>query len=68
MADDTAVITGDVIDEWLVGQASIVKIMKSALETMDKDDKNAIMDFLEVNLANNEDALMYYCCKNPLSR
>ena len=54
--------TGDVIDEWLVRQADIVQAMKSALQGMDKTDTEAIMDFLEVNLANNEDALMYYCC------
>lgn len=54
--------TSDVIDEWLIKQADILKTMKSALETMDKDNKDAIMDFLESNLKNNADALMYYCC------
>jgi len=53
--------TSDVIDEWLIEQASIVETMKCSLETMNKDE-NAIMDYLEDNLANNEDALMYYCC------
>lgn len=53
--------TGDIIDEWLVGQANIVETMKNALEGMDKDSE-AIMDFLEANLAGNEAALMYYCC------
>ena len=54
--------TSDVIDEWLIGQANVIETMKSALENMDKEDTEAIMDFLEVNLAKNEDALMYYCC------
>lgn len=54
--------TSDIIDEWLMGQANILETMKSALETMDKDDTNAIMDFLQDNLVNNEEALMYYCC------
>ena len=54
--------TSGVIDEWLVKQADILKTMKCALETMDKDNKDAIMDFLESNLKNNADALMYYCC------
>ena len=54
--------TSDIIDEWLVGQGNIVETMKSALENMDKEDTEAIMDFLEVNLANNDNALMYYCC------
>lgn len=51
----------NVIDEWLIEQASIVETMKCSLETMEKDE-TAIMDYLEANLANNEDALMYYCC------
>lgn len=54
--------TGDIIDEWLVGQANIVETMKNALEKMHKEDPEAIMDFLEVNLAKNDAALMYYCC------
>ncbi len=54
--------TGDVIDEWMTRQGDIIETMKCALERMDKDDTEAIMDFLEVNLANNSDALMYYCC------
>ncbi|MBQ3514039.1 MAG: hypothetical protein IJA32_09635 [Lachnospiraceae bacterium] len=54
--------TSDIIDEWLVRQGDIVKTMKSALETMDTDDREGIMDFLEANLKNNDDALMYYCC------
>lgn len=54
--------TSDIIDEWLVRQAAIIETMKSALENMDRDNEKAIMDFLEVNLNNNDDALMYYCC------
>lgn len=54
--------TSDIIDEWLVRQANIVETMQSALETMDKDDTESIMNFLEANLAKNADALMYYCC------
>lgn len=29
---------------------------------MNRKDTNAIMDYLELNLAENENALMYYCC------
>lgn len=54
--------TSDIIDGWLVRQADIILTMKNALEKMDTADKDRIMDFLEVNLAQNEDALMYYCC------
>lgn len=53
--------TGNVIDEWLREQASIIKTMKCSLEVMGHDEE-AIMDYLEANLENNENALMYYCC------
>lgn len=54
--------TGDTIDQWLIRQADIVETMKSALAEMNKNDVEGIMDFLEVNLSQNRDALMYYCC------
>ena len=54
--------TGNLIDEWLIRQAYIVDTMKSALATMKTDDMEAVMDYLEVNLAENPDARMYYCC------
>lgn len=54
--------TGDTIDQWLIRQADIVETMKSALAEMDGDDREGIMDFLEINLSQNKDALMYYCC------
>ena len=53
--------TSDVIDEWLTEQARIIETMKYSLESGVKDEE-AIMDYLEVNLAHNDDALMYYCC------
>lgn len=54
--------TGELIDEWLVRQAYIVGTMKSGLETMNRDDMESVMDYLEANLSQNPDALMYYCC------
>lgn len=54
--------TSELINEWLVRQAYIVDTMKSGLETMDRDDMDAVMDYLEENLSQNPDALMYYCC------
>lgn len=54
--------TSEIIDDWLTGQADVVETIKNALESMDKNHPEAIMDFLEKNLADNEDALMYYCC------
>ena len=54
--------TSEIIDEWLVTQASIIETMKSSLESKDKNDKDGIMNFLQTNLGHNKDALMYYCC------
>lgn len=54
--------TSDIIDDWLMGQADMVETIKNALEGMEKSEPEAIMNFLEKNLADNEDALMYYCC------
>lgn len=51
-----------IIDSWLSCEGSIVHTMKLALSGMDADDKNGIMDYLAENLADNENALMYYCC------
>ncbi len=57
-ADDNARI----IDGWLSEQGSIVHTMRNALAYMDSKDTQAIMDYLEQNLQENESALMYYCC------
>lgn len=54
--------TGALIDEWLIRQAYIVNTMKNTLATMHTDNMEAVMDYLETNLAENPDALMYYCC------
>lgn len=54
--------TGELIDEWLIRQAYIVNTMKNTLATMHTDDMETVMDYLETNLAENPDALMYYCC------
>lgn len=54
--------TSESIDDWLSGQADMVEIIKNALEGMEKSNPEAIMDFLERNLKDNENALMYYCC------
>lgn len=54
--------TGALIDEWLVREAYIVNTMKNTLAMMSTDDMESVMDYLETNLAENPDALMYYCC------
>lgn len=59
---DQAENTGKLIDEWLIRQASVVDAMKNGLETMDRRNMDAVMDYLETNLSQNPDALMYYCC------
>lgn len=59
---ETAENTSELINEWLIRQAYIVDTMKSTLETADTEDMESVMDYLEVNLAKNPDALMYYCC------
>lgn len=62
LLEKTANTTTNVINEWLEEQADIVHTMRNALAFMDRKDTEAIMDYLELNLAENENALMYYCC------
>lgn len=50
------------INQWLDEQSSIVHTLGLGLQYMNDNDTDAIMDYLEVNLAENKDALMYYCC------
>ena len=52
----------NVINQWLEEQSSIIHTIGNGLQYMNNSDTNAIMDYLEVNLAENKDALMYYCC------
>lgn len=52
----------EIIDSWLLREGRIVHTIKLALSDMKADDKDKIMDYLEKNLADNENALMYYCC------
>ena len=51
-----------IIDEWLISQGNIVNSLKISLQDMNSKDVDSIMDYLGNNLADNEDALMYYCC------
>ena len=62
LLEKMASTTSDVINEWLEEQADIVHTMRNALAYMNQKDTDAIMDYLELNLAENENALMYYCC------
>lgn len=52
----------DVVDEWLKDQGNIVHTVRNAIAYMDNKDSEVIMDYLEANLKENENALMYYIC------
>lgn len=62
LLQDSAENNADTIDEWLAEQGNIVHTMRNALEFYNKKDTTYIMDYLELNLKANENALMYYCC------
>ncbi len=57
-AEDNAKI----IDSWLGKQADIMHGMREALRFQNNLDHEQVMDYLEGQLALNEDALMYYVC------
>lgn len=52
----------DIINGWLEKQAGILTTIKDALVYQNDTDHEKIMDYLELNLDKNEDALMYYAC------
>ena len=51
-----------VVNEWLVEEGNIVHTIRNGVAFMNTKDTDQIMDYLEVNLAENADALMYYVC------
>ena len=51
-----------VVNEWLLEEGNIVHTIRNGVAFMNTKDTDQIMDYLEVNLAENEDALMYYVC------
>ncbi len=50
------------IGEWMERQAGLLTEIKDSLEFHGYTDHERIMDYLEKNLAENSDALMYYVC------
>jgi len=50
------------INEWLVEQGQIVHSMAKTLGYVNNKDPEYIMNYLETQLPENEDALMYYIC------
>lgn len=51
-----------VVNEWLLEQGNIAHTLTNALAYMDSKEPETIMDYLEKNLSENKDALMYYLC------
>jgi methyl-accepting chemotaxis protein len=51
-----------IINAWLTEQANTVHAIRNSVSYMNTSDTNDIMDYLELNLADNDDALMYYFC------
>lgn len=51
-----------IVNEWLQEQGNIVHTVRDAVAFMNTKDTNKIMDYLEANLSENQNALMYYVC------
>ena len=51
-----------VINQWLGEEAAVVHTMRDTLAYMNTKDGDTIMNYLEQQLGENENALMYYCC------
>lgn len=60
--EDEARINADVISEWLEKEGSIVHTVRNSLQFRNTTNTDEIMDYLNLCLAENENALMYYCC------
>ncbi len=55
-------ITAQTIDNWLIAEGAKVHGIKQAVEQMDYNNTDAIMDYIDKALKDNENALMYYIC------
>ena len=51
-----------IVNKWIEEQGNIVHTLRNAIAYMNDKDTERIMDYLEVNLTENENALMYYIC------
>lgn len=54
--------TSRIVDGWISEQGRIITTMMDSISYMDTTDHEVIMNYLEVQLAKNEDARMYYVC------
>ncbi len=59
---EEAQTNAEVMNEWLKKQGDVVHTIRNTLAFMDTKDRQEIMDYLETCLAENDAALMYYCC------
>lgn len=50
------------MNEWLIEQGNIAHTITNAVAFMNTKDPDTIMNYLEKNLSENKDALMYYVC------
>ena len=50
------------VNEWLIEQGNIAHTITNAVAFMNTKDPDTIMNYLEKNLSENKDALMYYVC------
>lgn len=51
-----------VVNEWLIEQGNIAHTITNSVAFMNTKDPDTIMNYLEKNLSENKDALMYYVC------
>lgn len=55
--------SANLVNQWLSEQEEIVHSIRNTLgHRYKKEDTDAIMDYLNMCLSENENALMYYCC------
>lgn len=52
----------NIVNEWLREQGNIAHTIRNGVAFMNTKDTDMIMDYLEKNLSQNSDALMYYVC------
>lgn len=60
--DAEAQTNAGVVNEWLIEQGNIAHTITNAVAFMNTKEPDTIMNYLEKNLSENKDALMYYVC------
>lgn len=62
IVENNAKSNAEIIDRWFSNQGSYVNTMAKSLSVMDYEDTEAIENYLEDCLKDNDAALMYYVC------